>query len=310
MDDDRVTQGTLLGGAVHYAQPVAGYRTGIEPVFLAAAVPASSGQRVLEVGTGAGAGLLCLAHRVAGLRGLGVEIEPAMARIAAGNLAANGQRDISVFEGDVCALPDAAGAFDHAMANPPWHDDAGSQPAGALRQRAKMASVGLLAAWIAAMAAAVRPRGTLTLILPPRAVPESLAALAAAGCGATSLFPLWPKPGREARIVLLQAVLSGAGKGGRAELRLLPGLVLHDAAGYTPAAEAVLRGGRSPRPALNRQVAGAAAVSVTSWCARSAVLMSGGKMAASFPAGFIRYMKAEWFTRYGAPGLAGGTVST
>jgi tRNA1Val (adenine37-N6)-methyltransferase len=124
-------------------------------------------------------------------------------------------------------LPAAAFDLDHAMANPPWHDDAGSLPAGALRQRAKMASPGLAAAWIAAMATALRVGGTLTLILPPRGVPESIAALAAAGCGSALLFPLWPKPCREARIVLLQAI-----KGGRSEFRLLPGLVLHDDAGY------------------------------------------------------------------------------
>jgi tRNA1Val (adenine37-N6)-methyltransferase len=240
LDDTPLTEGTLLGGAVRYAQPRAGYRTGIEPVFLAAAVPARAGERVLEAGTGAGAGLLCLSHRVAGVAGLGVEIEPAMARIAAANLAANGQRDVAVRAGDVCSLPATSALFDHAMANPPWHDEAGSQPMGALKQRAKMASGGLVPAWVAAMARVLRPRGTLTLVLPPRAVPESLGALAAAACGSAVLFPLWPKPGREPRIVLLQAI-----RGGRAEFRLLPGLVLHDDAGYTDAAQAVLRRGEA-----------------------------------------------------------------
>jgi tRNA1(Val) A37 N6-methylase TrmN6 len=54
------------------------------------------------------------------------------------------------------------------------------------------------------------------------------------------LFPLWPKPGRAPRIVLLQAI-----RGGRAEFRLLPGLVLHNDAGYTEAAQAVLRRGEA-----------------------------------------------------------------
>jgi tRNA1Val (adenine37-N6)-methyltransferase len=240
MQAEPLTEGTLLGGAIPYAQPAAGYRTGIEPVFLAASVPARAGERVLEAGTGAGAGLLCLAHRVAGLALLGVEIEPAMAAIAAANLAANGRRDSRVITGDICALGDALGTLDHAIANPPWHDDAGSRPLGALKQRAKMASSGLAGAWIAAMAKPLRARGTLTLILPPRAVPESLAALSAAGCGSALLFPLWPKPGREARIVLLQAI-----KGGRTDFRLLPGLVLHDDVGYTEAAEAILRRGEA-----------------------------------------------------------------
>jgi tRNA1Val (adenine37-N6)-methyltransferase len=246
LTDGTLTDGTLLGGAIRYAQPETGYRTGIEPVFLAAAVPARAGERVLEAGTGAGAGLLCLAHRVGGLTGLGVEIEPAMARIAAANVTANGLADVTILVGDIRALPAGAGVFDHAMANPPWHDEAGTLPAGALKRRAKMATAGLAAAWIAAMGRALRHRGTLTLILPPRAVPESLAALATAGCGSALLFPLWPKPGlwpksgRAARMVLVQAI-----KGGRADFRLLPGLGLHDDGGYTPAAEAILRRGEA-----------------------------------------------------------------
>jgi tRNA1(Val) A37 N6-methylase TrmN6 len=232
------TEGTLLGGAIRYAQPQTGHRTGIEPVFLAACVPARAGERVLEAGTGAGAGLLCLAHRVPGIGGLGVEIEPEMARIAAANLAANGAHDIAILTGDLCRLAGTLRGFDHAMANPPWHDAAGSPPAGALKQRAKLAPTGLAAQWIGAMAGTLRPRGTLTLILPPRAVPETLAALGNAGCGSALVFPLWPRSGQAARILLIQAV-----RGGRADFRLLPGLSLHDAAGYTAAAEAVLRDG-------------------------------------------------------------------
>jgi tRNA1Val (adenine37-N6)-methyltransferase len=242
--DELVTGGTLLGGAVHYAQPRDGYRTGIEPVFLAAAVPARAGDRVLEGGTGAGAGLLCLAHRVPGITGLGVEIEPAMARIAAANVVANAAAHLEIVTGDVCTLATAApvsghaGAFDHAFANPPWHDAAGTRPDGALEQRAKHAVAGHGGRWITTLAACLRPRGTLTLILPPRAVPESLDALRKAGCGSAVLFPLWPKTGREPRIALIQAV-----KGGRADFRLLPGLILHGEAGYTEAAEGVLRRG-------------------------------------------------------------------
>jgi tRNA1Val (adenine37-N6)-methyltransferase len=242
--DELVTGGTLLGGAVRYAQPRHGYRTGIEPIFLAAAVPARAGDRVLEGGTGAGAGLLCLAHRAPGIAGVGVEIEPAMARIATANVMANGAADLVIVTGDVCAqaapLSGHDRAFDHAFANPPWHDAAGTPPEGALKQRAKQAAAGLGGRWIAALAACLRPRGTLTLILPPHAIPESLDALRQAGCGSVVLFPLWPKPGREPRIALIQAI-----KGGRADFRLLPGLILHDSAGYTDAAESVLRRGEA-----------------------------------------------------------------
>jgi tRNA1(Val) A37 N6-methylase TrmN6 len=89
------------------------------------------------------------------------------------------------------------------------------------------------------MAACLRPRGTLTFIISVASLPACLAAFAAAGCQATTLLPLWPKPQRPAKLVVLQGV-----KGGRAALSVLPGLVLHsDGGGYTPEAEAILRHG-------------------------------------------------------------------
>jgi len=97
----------------------------------------------------------------------------------------------------------------------------------------------LLGAWARALAAPLRHRGTLTFILPAGSLPECLDAMAAVGCAASAVLPLWPKRGRPAKLVLVRGV-----KNGRAPLQLLPGLVLHEADGsFTPAAEAVLRGG-------------------------------------------------------------------
>lgn len=237
MHSPEVTEGHLLNGRIVYAQPKDGYRTGIEPVLLAAAVPARPGARVLEAGTGAGAGLLCLAARVPGITGLGVEIEPRMAAIAARNLAANGFTGLGLLTEDICAVASGSvGApFDHAMANPPWHPAEGTPSPLPLRARAKVAEAGLVAAWVGALGRLLRPRGSLTLILPARQVPEALAALPGAGCGSTRLVPLWPRAGQPARMLILQAIRSG-----RAEFRMEAGLVLHAGTGYTPAAEAIL----------------------------------------------------------------------
>ncbi len=51
-----VTEDHLLGGRVRYTQPRDGLRAAIDPILLAAAVPARPGDRLLEGGTGAGAG--------------------------------------------------------------------------------------------------------------------------------------------------------------------------------------------------------------------------------------------------------------
>ena len=48
MDD--VTVDDFLSGAIKVAQPKSGYRAGIDPILLAASIPAKSGQTVLELG--------------------------------------------------------------------------------------------------------------------------------------------------------------------------------------------------------------------------------------------------------------------
>ncbi len=231
-----VTQGHLLDGRVRYDQPASGHRSGIEPVFLAAGVPARAGQRVLEAGTGAGAALLCLAWRVPGVLGTGLECDPALAALAAANVAANASAGLRIVAGVLeDYAPDAP--FDHAIANPPWHEAAGTASPDAARETARRGDPDLLGRWVGALATHLRPRGTLTLIANAASLPDWLAALPGAGCGSPAVLPLWPRFGSPAKLLLLQAV-----RGGRAPFRLLPGLVLHESDGaFTKQAQAILR---------------------------------------------------------------------
>ena len=233
-----VSADTLLGGRVRYAQLTQGYRTGLEPVLLAASVPAQAGDAVLEAGTGAGAGLLCLAARVACVTGLGLERAPEMAALAAANFAANGFGGLRAEQADLLEwVPQAV--FDHAMANPPWHDEAATASPDGLRDAAKRARPGLLAAWTVAMAKGLRPRGTLSLILPAASLAEGLAALTAAKCPEILTIPLWKRQDAPAGMVILRGIRLGRGP-----CQLLPGLALHQRDGsLTDAAEDVLRRG-------------------------------------------------------------------
>ena len=234
-----LSEGTLLGGRISYRQPLEGYRTGIEPVLLAASVAAKPGERVLEAGTGAGAGLLCLLARVPGLAACGVERDGALATLAAENLRANGHETAEILTSDIQDLP-ALPPFDHAIANPPWHE-ANSSPSGdAMRDAAKRAGPGLLGAWAGALARCLRPGGSLTLVLPAASLPAALAGCAAASCGSPAIWPLWPRVGRSARLVLLQTL-----KARRGPCRLGAGLVLHEGCGYAPGARAILWDGQT-----------------------------------------------------------------
>jgi len=192
--------------------------------------------------------LLCLAVRVPALRALGVEREPEIAEVARQNMAANQFAAIEIRTGDVTADP-LPGA-DHVFANPPYHSETGTLPGDKVRAVAKHAAAGLITSWIRALAVPLRRHGTLTMVLAATALPEAIAGLQAVDCPASAALALWPKPGRAAKLVLLQGVRQGKGP-----FRLLPGLTLHRPdGGFTEEAEAVLRYGANLALSGNREL--------------------------------------------------------
>lgn len=233
----------LLGGRVRLDQDTAGLAATIDPVLLAAAVPAGPGDAVLEAGTGVGTASLCLLARVPGLRAVGVERDAAQAEAARANAALNGWAErLDIIAGDVTTreaarAAAALGPFAHAMANPPWFAE-GSLPAALPRRAAKhVEDAASLAPWVAFLTRRVAQGGTVTLALTPAHLPEALAAFAASRVGSATLLPLWPRAGQAAKRLLLTGR-----KGGRGPCRMLAGLVLHRVDGrFTEEAEAVLR---------------------------------------------------------------------
>lgn len=239
MSDCETTEDRLLDGRVLLRQPRRGLRAAIDPVLLAAGIPARAGERVLEAGCGAGAAFLCLAARVPGITIVGVERDAGLAALARANAAANGvEASVAVH---AAAIDDAAflatlGPVAHAFANPPWWPNGTPSP-DPLRSAATHLDTTPLSVWAAGLAAAVMPGGTVSLLLPAALLVEGLAALTAARCGGVRITPFWPRRGVAAKRVLLQGRNHRAGP-----VVLAAGLVLHDAAvGYSAPAEAVLR---------------------------------------------------------------------
>ena len=231
------TEDKLLNGRVALRQPRQGFRAGLDAVLLAAFVPAKPGEAVLEAGPGSGAAFLCLAARVPGLVVRAVEREAAMAELARENAARAGL-SAQIATGDVAdlALARALGPVAHGFANPPYWPG-GTPPPGAIRRAATHEAGQGLVDWVAFMAAAIAPRGSLSLILPAARVDLAVAAMRHAGFGAMEMLPLWPRAGIAAKRVLLRAR-----KGARGPAKILSGIVLHEADGrFTRAAEAILR---------------------------------------------------------------------
>ncbi|MCR8724913.1 tRNA1(Val) (adenine(37)-N6)-methyltransferase [Frigidibacter sp. ROC022] len=211
----------FLGGRLAIWQPRQGYRAGIDPVLLAAAVPASAGQSVLELGLGAGVASLCLGARVPGLALTGVELQPAYAELARRNAAEN-RLPLQVVEADLTRLPAdlKARSFDHVLANPPYYPARSRVPANDPGRETAIAEELPLAEWVSAGVKRLRPGGWLVMIQAATRLPAILRALPDTGI---TVIPLLPRPGRTPERVLLRYR-----KGSRAEFRLSSGLILHE----------------------------------------------------------------------------------
>lgn len=235
-----VTEDRMLGGRLALRQPAKGYRAGLDAALLAAACNAKPGDAVIEAGCGVGAVMLAAALRRSGATFVGIERDPAALALAEQNIAANGLAErVQASAGDVGAL-DARPPqrFDAALCNPPYFDDRGAlrgpHPAKA---GAFIADDGL-AAWTGYLLRAVRDGGTVTLIHRADRLADLLALLGAKA-GSFQVRPVHPHADEPAGRVLVRAI-----RGGRAPLRLLPALLLHERGGakHTPQSEAILRG--------------------------------------------------------------------
>ncbi|WP_108260396.1 tRNA1(Val) (adenine(37)-N6)-methyltransferase [Mangrovicoccus ximenensis] len=247
MDEIELTHDAFLGGQVYAWQPKAGFRTGVDAVLLAAAVPAQPGQFVLELGCGAAVASLCLHRRVKELWLCGVEVQPDYAALARRN-SAESATELVVVEADLMRLPEEVRNldFDHVMMNPPYFSrEEGSRSDNAGRDIARAGET-RLADWVEVATRRLRPGGVMTMIQRIERLPEVLCALDHR-LGAVQVLPIAPRGGAPAGLFLLRAV-----KGRKTPFQLRPALVMHKGMrhgdawdGYSAPIEAVLRDGQA-----------------------------------------------------------------
>jgi tRNA1(Val) A37 N6-methylase TrmN6 len=238
MSDAAVTEDALLGGRVRLRQPARGYRAAIDPVLLAASLPAEFRGRIADLGCGVGAAALCAAVRLPDARVVGIERDAGLADLARQNVALNDLNSrVEIVTADIRA-PAPPDDFDAVIANPPYLE---AQRANAQSDRRKAAATIedlALETWIEEALKRLRPRGTFAMIHRADRLDDLLAALRGRA-GEIVVFPLWPKAGAAAKRVIVRARTAV-----RSPMVLAAGLVLHESDGrYTADAERVLRDG-------------------------------------------------------------------
>lgn len=210
-DSEKSTCDGFLDGKLRILQPRNGYRAATDPVFLAAAVQAKSGQSVLELGCGVGVASLCLGWRVKGLQLVGLELQADYAELARRNAKENHQQ-FEVIEGNLEELPRklTERSFDHVMFNPPYFEATGfSAPRDGGKQIAHIEETPL-GQWIKLAFKRLKPRGMMTVIHLAERLPDLLSGLPNEA-GDICIRPLTARVRRNAKRVIVTARKASAG---------------------------------------------------------------------------------------------------
>jgi tRNA1(Val) A37 N6-methylase TrmN6 len=242
-----LTEDAFLGGQLRVRQLKSGHRAGHDAVLLAAATAARPGDRVAELGTGAGVAGLAVGRRVAGIDLVLVEIDAALAGLARANADANAiHADVIVLDVEADAAAFAAAGLtpdsvDAALMNPPFNDPARHRASpDTARGIAHMATATTLSKWIHAARRILKSRGVLTLIWRADGIAEVLAALDH-GFGSVQVLPVHGDARGPANRILVRAT-----KGGRGPTQIHPALLLNDESGVpNKRVQAILAGNGS-----------------------------------------------------------------
>lgn len=236
---------TVLGKKVRLLQMPAGtgFRTSLDSVMVAAACPAKTGDKVLDMGAGVGGATFCLLYRVPDIHVTGVEWERAYYDLALRNITLNNAHGKADFiHSDIRDFGvEGKPIYHHIMVNPPFNEAGQHLPSS---DEVKAKALGHLDSdltledWILAGYRLLKSGGSLTIIYPTSGTDKIIRAMGKK-FGAIEIIPLWPRAGVDSKRVIIRAI-----KGRHTPCIIRAGLVLHEADGrYTVEADKVLRDG-------------------------------------------------------------------
>jgi tRNA1Val (adenine37-N6)-methyltransferase len=226
-----VTVDTLLRGRVKLFQPARGFRASVDPVLLSGFVSPPLG-RFLDLGCGTGAVAFLLLARDPEARGVGIELQPRLASLAASAVVENGfQERFQVVSGDMRQPQLPAASFDLVVANPPFQPRGhGELPPDEEKSIAHHEVAVTLTEWLQTATRLVRPEGRVAAVFAASRTAELMQALAEHGLCPLRLRPVYPRPGVPATRVLVEARRLP----GPRPLSLEPPLWVHEGDRYSP----------------------------------------------------------------------------
>jgi tRNA1Val (adenine37-N6)-methyltransferase len=238
----------FLGGQVSLFQPIDGYRANTDSILLAAAVEASPGQSILELGCGVGTVLFSLMARIPDLRVVGVEIQKRYAELATRNAEYNGFK-ATILDCDLASIPTTFKnlKYDHVILNPPFYYPNGSMRLAKDDKNLAKRELNLsLDDWLAVAVKRCSANGQIVLIQQTARLGQILKCIDS-NVGNIKILPISSFKGNSAKRVIVKGK-----KGSRSPMQILPPLHMHKPGksdnsrkDYTIEAEEILRDGHA-----------------------------------------------------------------
>ena len=213
-----------------------GHRSGIDAMLLAGTVPSGFRGHVVDLGAGAGAAGLAVASRSKDAAVTLVERDGLMAEFARRSVA---HADNSVMAGHTNVIEadvtltgkqrvDAGlldNHFDFAIMNPPFNPARDRQTPDALKSDAHVMAPDMFETWLRTAAAIVTASGGIAIIARPQSLPDIFDAMKNR-FGGIKILPVLARESEPSIRIIVTAT-----KGSRADLAILPPLVLHGPTG-------------------------------------------------------------------------------
>jgi tRNA1Val (adenine37-N6)-methyltransferase len=227
--DDAITHDTLLRGRVRLLQPRHGFRSSLDPILLAGFVEPPFG-RFLDLGCATGALAFLLLAKDPAATGVGVEIQPRLAELAARGCEANGFASrFEVLKTDVRSpglLP--ARAFDLIATNPPFRPlGTGVLPPLSEKAMANHEVTLALGEWLDIALGGLAFGGRLAVIFPFDREKELRDGLQVRGLFVCRSRAVVPEAGQPPKRVLVEARTQAARE------QVEPALIVHHHQSYT-----------------------------------------------------------------------------